>query len=113
MQVIANLLNNAAKYTPQAGEITLRVDVGDGLVKIAVSDNGIGIDSRLLPQVFELFTQAERTPDRAQGGLGIGLALVKKLVHLHGGRVRASSPGEGLGSEVVAALPSCDKNPPE
>ncbi|MDB5793561.1 MAG: hybrid sensor histidine kinase/response regulator [Massilia sp.] len=108
VQVIANLLNNAAKYTPQAGEITLTVDVdaGDGLVKISVSDNGIGIDSRLLPQVFELFTQAERTPDRAQGGLGIGLALVKTIVALHNGSVTAASAGPGLGSTFTIALPA-------
>jgi PAS domain S-box-containing protein len=108
VQVIANLLNNAAKYTPQAGEITLSVDVDveEGLVKISVSDNGIGIDSRLLPQVFELFTQAERTPDRTQGGLGIGLALVKTIVALHKGSVTAASPGPGLGSTFTIALPA-------
>ncbi|MFC5459195.1 ATP-binding protein [Massilia niabensis] len=108
VQVIANLLNNAAKYTPQAGEITLIVDVdtGEGLVRISVSDNGIGMDSRLLPQVFELFTQAERTPDRAQGGLGIGLALVKTIVALHKGSATAASPGPGLGSTFTIALPA-------
>ena len=108
VQVIANLLNNAAKYTPQAGEITLKVEVDAAhrLVKISVSDNGIGIDSRLLPQVFELFTQAERTPDRAQGGLGIGLALVKTIVGLHQGSVTAASAGPGLGSTFTIALPA-------
>jgi PAS domain S-box-containing protein len=109
VQVIANLLNNAAKYTPQAGEITLAVDVADGMVKISVTDNGIGIDSHLLPQVFELFTQAERTPDRAQGGLGIGLALVRTIVALHKGSVTAASGGPGLGSTFTIALPAIER----
>jgi len=106
VQVIANLLNNAAKYTPQGGEITLAVHPGDGWVDIAVIDNGIGIDARLLPQIFELFTQAERTPDRAQGGLGIGLALVKNMVALHGGQVTAASAGPGTGSTFTIRLPA-------
>jgi PAS domain S-box-containing protein len=106
VQVIVNLLNNAAKYTPQGGEITLAVHAGDGTIRISVADNGIGIDSRLLPHVFDLFTQAERTPDRAQGGLGIGLALVKTMVTLHGGWVNAHSPGAGLGSTFTIALPA-------
>jgi PAS domain S-box-containing protein len=106
VQVIANLLNNAAKYTPQGGEITLAVHAADGWVDIAVIDNGIGIDARLLPQIFELFTQAERTPDRAQGGLGIGLALVKNMVALHGGQVTADSLGAGTGSTFTIRLPA-------
>ncbi len=106
VQVIVNLLNNAAKYTPQGGEITLAVHAGEDMVRISVADNGIGIDSRLLPQVFDLFTQAERTPDRAQGGLGIGLALVKTMVTLHGGTVTADSAGPGLGSTFTIALPA-------
>jgi PAS domain S-box-containing protein len=106
VQVIANLLNNAAKYTPQGGEITLAVHPADGWVDIAVIDNGIGIDARLLPQIFELFTQAERTPDRAQGGLGIGLALVKNMVALHGGQVTADSAGPGTGSTFTIRLPA-------
>jgi CheY-like chemotaxis protein len=105
VQVVANLLNNAAKYTPQGGAIALSLDVTDGSAAIAVRDNGIGIGPELLPQVFELFTQAERTPDRAQGGLGLGLALVKSLVGLHGGRVDAASGGPGLGSTFRIALP--------
>jgi len=112
VQVIANLLMNAAKYTPQGGRIVVTLTQVGGTVEIAVSDNGIGMAPDLIDSMFELFRQGQRTPDRAQGGLGIGLALVKKLVHLHGGRVRASSPGEGLGSEVVAALPACVKNLP-
>jgi PAS domain S-box-containing protein len=105
VQVVANLLNNAAKYTPQGGAIALALEVGDGQATLAVRDNGIGIDPELLPQVFELFTQAERTPDRAQGGLGLGLALVKSLVGLHGGSVEAESAGAGLGSVFRITLP--------
>jgi len=110
VQVIANLLANAAKYTPPGGRIVVTLAQVDGMVEIAVGDNGIGMAPGLVDSVFELFRQGQRTPDRAQGGLGIGLALVKKLVHLHGGRVRASSPGEGLGSEVVVALPACERS---
>ncbi|MGJ9416731.1 ATP-binding protein [Massilia sp. CMS3.1] len=106
VQVIANLLNNAAKYTPQGGEITLAVHAEAEWVDISVIDNGIGIDARLLPHIFELFTQAERTPDRAQGGLGIGLALVKTMVALHGGQVTADSAGPGTGSTFTIRLPA-------
>jgi signal transduction histidine kinase len=105
VQVVSNMLNNAAKYTPTGGRITLNVGVGDGQVEIAVRDNGVGIEPDILPYIFELFTQAERTPDRSQGGLGIGLALVKSLVALHGGKVEASSGGPGQGSEFVVRLP--------
>jgi PAS domain S-box-containing protein len=105
VQVVANLLNNAAKYTPQGGALKLSLEVGDGHAAISVRDNGIGIDPELLPQVFELFTQAERTPDRAQGGLGLGLALVKSLVGLHGGSVEAHSGGAGMGSLFRVVLP--------
>ena len=107
VQVLANLLSNAAKYTPPGGRIVVALARVDGMVEIAVSDNGIGMAPELVDGVFELFRQGQRTPDRSQGGLGIGLALVKRLVHLHGGRVGASSPGEGQGSEVVVALPAC------
>jgi PAS domain S-box-containing protein len=105
VQVVANLLNNAAKYTPQGGVLSLSLEAGDGSTVIAVRDNGIGIEPDLLPQVFELFTQAERTPDRAQGGLGLGLALVKSLVELHGGSVEAESGGAGQGSTFRVRLP--------
>ena len=105
VQVIANLLNNAAKYTPQGGAIALALEVGASHASISVRDNGIGIGPELLPQVFELFTQAERTPDRAQGGLGLGLALVKSLVALHGGSVEAHSDGPGTGSLFRINLP--------
>lgn len=106
IQVIANLLNNAAKYTPQGGEITLTVSSDDKQINISVIDNGIGIDGTLLPHVFDLFTQAERTPDRSQGGLGIGLALVKTMVALHGGTARAYSDGPGSGSTFTITLPA-------
>jgi PAS domain S-box-containing protein len=105
VQVVANLLNNAAKYTPQGGAIALSLEVADGQASLSVRDNGIGIGPELLPQVFELFTQAERTPDRAQGGLGLGLALVKSMVGLHGGSVEAHSGGPGLGSTFRITLP--------
>ncbi|WP_334188932.1 PAS domain-containing protein [Noviherbaspirillum sp.] len=105
VQAIANLLNNAAKYTPQRGEIALLIDVQKTQVKISVTDNGVGMASELIPYVFELFTQAERTPDRAQGGLGLGLALVKSIATLHGGAVLAASPGAGKGSTFTIILP--------
>jgi PAS domain S-box-containing protein len=104
VQVLANLLNNAAKYTPRGGAIVLSVARGAGTVSIRVRDNGIGIGGDLLPQVFDLFTQAERTPDRSQGGLGIGLALVKNVVTLHGGTVTAHSDGPGTGSTFTVTL---------
>lgn len=106
-QVVANLLNNAAKYTPAGGQVKLEVRVEAGLACIVVADNGTGMSPTLVPHVFDLFTQAERTSDRAQGGLGIGLALVKSLVSLHEGTVEASSPGLGQGSTFVARLPMC------
>ena len=105
VQVVANLLNNAAKYTAQGGEITLAVELHAGRARIAVTDNGIGIEDKLLPHVFDLFTQGARTPDRAQGGLGLGLALVKSIVTLHGGTVQAESAGLGKGSRFTICLP--------
>jgi CheY-like chemotaxis protein/two-component sensor histidine kinase len=105
VQVISNILNNAAKYTAPGGRITLSVTADEQSVHIAVRDNGVGIAPDILPYIFDLFTQAERTPDRSQGGLGIGLALVKSLVALHGGTVRAASSGMGQGSEFCICLP--------
>jgi signal transduction histidine kinase len=104
VQVVVNLLNNAAKYTPRGGRITLAVARAASTVTITVRDNGIGLDSTLLPHVFDLFTQAERSPDRAQGGLGIGLALVRNIVTMHGGQVTAHSDGPGLGSAFTVTL---------
>ncbi|MFC0251280.1 PAS domain-containing sensor histidine kinase [Massilia consociata] len=105
VQILTNLLNNAAKYTPQGGTILLRVARTGAQVRLSITDNGIGIDQKLLPHVFDLFTQAERTPDRSQGGLGIKLALVRTLVALHGGEVQAHSDGVGKGSTFTVWLP--------
>ena len=107
VQVLANLLNNAAKYTPLGGDLAVEVDVaaGEDAVKFVVRDNGIGIEPQLLPHVFELFTQASRAIDRSQGGLGIGLSLVKGIAELHGGSVSAHSAGSGTGAEFVLTLP--------
>ena len=105
VQVLTNILNNAAKYTPDGGRIALSLETTPAQVKITVSDNGIGIAPELRAHVFELFAQAERTPDRSQGGLGLGLALVKSLVELHKGQVSCSSAGPGRGSSFVVRLP--------
>ncbi|HSW19816.1 MAG TPA: ATP-binding protein [Ramlibacter sp.] len=105
IQVVSNLLNNAAKYTPEGGLISVALQVEDGQACITVSDNGSGIEPALLPHVFDLFTQGKRTPDRAQGGLGLGLALVRSLVALHGGSVQAHSAGRGQGSSFELRLP--------
>jgi CheY-like chemotaxis protein/two-component sensor histidine kinase len=104
-QVFANLINNAAKYTPEYGHITVRIDLQQRDVKVTVRDDGVGISPDLLPRIFELFVQAERTLDRSQGGLGLGLSLTKKLMDLHGGTVTARSEGIGRGSEFTVRLP--------
>jgi signal transduction histidine kinase len=104
-QVISNLLNNAAKYTEIGGHIWLTVSRQDGEAVVRVRDNGIGMPADLLPHVFDLFTQAERSLDRSQGGLGIGLTLARSLVTLHGGHISAHSEGPGKGSEFVVRLP--------
>jgi signal transduction histidine kinase/ActR/RegA family two-component response regulator len=105
VQVFANILTNAAKYTPENGHIDVRLDVRDEHVEFSVRDDGVGMSEELLPHAFELFTQGERSPDRSQGGLGLGLALVKSLVELHAGRVLAYSDGPGRGSTFVVRLP--------
>jgi PAS domain S-box-containing protein len=105
IQVITNVLNNAAKYTPMGGSIVLKMDATASEVVISVADNGIGMGHDMVGRVFELFTQAERTSDRSQGGLGIGLALVKSLVELHQGTVNASSNGVDQGSQFTIRLP--------
>ncbi|GAB6195891.1 PAS domain-containing hybrid sensor histidine kinase/response regulator [Lysobacter xanthus] len=104
VQVLCNLLNNAAKYTPPGGRITLEAGIESGEVVMRVRDTGFGIAADLLPFVFDLFTQAARTPDRTQGGLGIGLALVRSIVELHGGSIAAESAGAGRGSTVRLPL---------
>jgi PAS domain S-box-containing protein len=108
VQVVQNLLNNAAKYTPPGGRIRLDVAAENGQLVIRVRDSGIGISSQLLPHIFELFTQGEQGLDRSQGGLGIGLTIVKKLVELHGGQVEAASEGIDRGSEFTVRLPLCE-----
>ncbi len=105
VQVASNLLNNAAKYTPQGGVIEVELGVEHGQAVLEVSDNGVGIAPHMIERVFDMFAQAERTPDRSQGGLGIGLALVRSLVQLHGGQVRAESAGLHRGSTFRVALP--------
>jgi PAS domain S-box-containing protein len=104
-QVLANLLNNAAKYTERGGHIRLEATVAGGEAHIRVRDDGIGIAEELLPRVFDLFVQGERALDRAQGGLGIGLTMVKSLVEMHGGRVEAHSEGLHRGAEMLVCLP--------
>jgi CheY-like chemotaxis protein len=122
--MLMNLLNNAAKYTPEGGRISLSVELdmqstkqptlpdsrpgnAPGTVIIRVRDNGAGIPPEVLPRIFDLFAQAERTLDRAEGGLGIGLTLVKRIVELHGGTVEAASEGPGRGSIFTVRLPVC------
>jgi signal transduction histidine kinase len=110
-QVLSNLLNNAAKYTQRGGLIGLTVEQSGGEAVFRVADNGIGISAEMLPKVFELFTQVERSLDRSQGGLGVGLTVVKRLVEMHGGRVEASSSGAGGGSEFTVRLPAIESPP--
>ena len=105
VQVLSNLLNNAAKYTPPHGRIVMHMEMNDDEVVLCVIDDGIGMTPEVQAGVFDLFTQAERTPDRSQGGLGIGLALVRSLVELHGGRVAVHSEGLGRGSKFSVVLP--------
>jgi CheY-like chemotaxis protein/two-component sensor histidine kinase len=105
MQVFGNLLNNAAKYTPRNGQIGVRGRIDGSFVEISVYDNGSGIPAEMLTSIFEPFTQVHHNLDRAQGGLGIGLTLVKTLVEMHGGNVEARSEGPGKGSEFLVRLP--------
>jgi PAS domain S-box-containing protein len=105
-QVLLNLLDNASKYSFEGGQIEVNVQRLSTEVEIQVRDDGTGISEELLPTIFDLFQQGARTLDRSQGGLGIGLTLVKQLVELHGGRVTASSPGAGLGSTFCIRLPT-------
>jgi PAS domain S-box-containing protein len=111
VQIIQNLLMNAAKYTEPQGHIVVAARPEGGQVRVSVTDNGIGIPADVLPNVFDLFVQGERALDRAQGGLGIGLTLVKQLVELHGGSVEARSEGPGRGSEFVVRLPQAEPVP--
>ncbi len=108
VQVMANLLHNAAKFTPKGGRISVSVEREAQDVVLRVTDNGIGIETELLPRVFEMFSQVGRPLDRPSSGLGIGLALVRTLVELHGGTVRALSQGRGAGTQIVVRMPQLD-----
>jgi CheY-like chemotaxis protein len=110
-QVVANLLNNAAKYQNERGRIELTASREKNEAVISVKDHGLGIAPEMQAQIFELFSQGERAPDRAHGGLGIGLSLVKNLVEMHGGSVRAKSRGLGQGSEFLVRLPCLPEEP--
>jgi CheY-like chemotaxis protein/anti-sigma regulatory factor (Ser/Thr protein kinase) len=105
-QVFSNLLTNAAKYTERGGDIRLAAERRDGGVVVSVRDTGIGIAPEHLPRLFEMFSQVDSALERSQGGLGIGLALVRGLVEMHGGTVEARSEGRGKGSEFVVRLPA-------
>jgi signal transduction histidine kinase len=105
-QVLSNLINNASKFSGPHTRITLNASYAQGEVTISVRDEGVGIDPAFLPHIFDLFAQADQSLDRSQGGLGIGLTLVKHLVELHGGRVAAHSDGVGRGAEVKVVLPA-------
>ncbi|WP_288378034.1 GAF domain-containing protein, partial [uncultured Massilia sp.] len=108
VQSVANILNNAAKYTQRDGRIALCLEAADGRMCLTVSDNGSGMPAELVPCVFDLFTQGARTLARSQGGLGLGLTLVKRLVELHGGEVGAASGGVGQGSSFTLHLPCAE-----
>ena len=104
-QVFMNLLNNAAKYTPDAGHIWLNVEPAGDTVEVRIKDNGLGIAAENLPRLFELFYQVDRSFTRAEGGLGLGLTLVQRLVEMHGGKIEARSAGVHRGSEFIVRLP--------
>jgi signal transduction histidine kinase len=107
-QVLANLLTNAVKYTPPPGRIEVSVRREAGEAVFSVRDSGLGLEPELLPRIFDLFVQGERALDRSQGGLGIGLTLVRRIAELHGGRAEARSEGAGKGSEFIVHLPAID-----
>lgn len=110
-QVVVNLVDNAVKFTPEGGKISVSAKPTQNQCELRIKDNGIGIASTLLPEIFNLFTQGERTLDRRQGGLGIGLALAKDLIEMHGGSIQAFSDGAGKGSEFVIRLPLLENTP--
>jgi PAS domain S-box-containing protein len=107
-QVFINLMSNAAKYTPEGGHISVQARSENGQAVVRVRDDGVGMTAELVPRVFEIFVQGDRSLERAEGGLGIGLTLVDRLVALHGGTVSAHSEGPGLGSEFVVRLPMAE-----
>jgi PAS domain S-box-containing protein len=104
-QVFTNLLNNAAKYTERGGRIRLAVERQESAAVVTVEDNGVGIPAHMLSKIFDMFTQVDRSLERAQGGLGIGLNIVKRLVEMHGGTIEAHSGGHGMGSKFIVRLP--------
>ncbi len=110
-QVFSNLLTNSAKYTERGGKVWLTAEGRDGTVRVTVRDTGIGIPADALPTVFDMFSQVDRPTERSAGGLGIGLALVKGLVEMHGGTVTARSDGQGRGSEFAVTLPALAADP--
>jgi CheY-like chemotaxis protein len=110
-QVLSNLINNASKFSPPDTQVTLKGSYADGQVRISVRDEGSGIAPEFLPHIFDLFAQADQSLDRSQGGLGIGLTLVKHLVSLHGGSVEARSDGVGQGTEMTIILPGQPARP--
>jgi CheY-like chemotaxis protein/two-component sensor histidine kinase len=110
-QVVGNLLHNAAKFTPAGGAVCVTLSALGGQAELAVRDTGIGIDAQDLPRLFEPFAQGDQGLARSAGGLGLGLALVKGLVELHGGRVRAASDGPGRGAEIAVVLPLAEAEP--
>jgi PAS domain S-box-containing protein len=113
VQVFSNLLNNAAKYTEQGGKLVVRLREENRVAVVEIHDNGIGIDPRALPRIFDLFVRGEGEPHRLTGGLGLGLALVRALVDMHGGAVEATSPGLGHGSVFTVRLPLVDTARPD
>ncbi len=110
--MLVNLLTNAAKFTPEGGQITLMARLEGGELVVRVADSGVGLTAEDRARIFDLFAQAESPADRRHGGLGIGLALVKSLVELHGGSVSVASDGPGRGSEFVVRLPVAEGNRP-
>jgi signal transduction histidine kinase len=104
-QVVVNLVTNAAKYTPHGGLVRVWLERRGSMAYLHVIDNGVGMSKPLIESAFDLFVQGDRTLDRSQGGLGIGLTLVKRIVQLHGGGVTATSAGPGLGTEFTVSLP--------
>jgi signal transduction histidine kinase/ActR/RegA family two-component response regulator len=112
-QVLTNLLNNAAKYTDEGGQIAVTIAYEAHHAVVRVSDTGIGITADLLPTIFDLFAQGDHSLDHAQGGLGVGLTIVRKLVEMHGGYVHAASAGPGKGSEFVVSLPTLEVPAPQ
>ncbi|MBV8806042.1 MAG: HAMP domain-containing histidine kinase, partial [Sinobacteraceae bacterium] len=105
VQCIANILTNSGKYTEPGGEIRVEMRTENGEAMVSISDNGVGIPADLLPRIFDLFVQSNRSLDRSQGGLGIGLSLVQRLIEMHGGRVSAASEGPGRGARFELVLP--------